>query len=159
HALWPGTGPVKITRQGEKFRIFAGAPGDAEIQAVDFSGCPQARLAVSVLPPLTLNCIFYYVRNYGDGTPRHPGYGTRPNPGDEIEFLKTVNEVWGSQANITLRGPARELTMNEDLGDAIDSTAKMAAVYKRNDPTAQYNVFFVREVENIPGPDYIAAST
>jgi len=149
-ALFRQDGPVKITSQSKKFRIVGGLSSeriipDAEIRAVDVTGRVHARLAVSVLPPLTVKCAFHYVQN--------PRYGTRTRHlGDEIEFVRRLNDIWGPQANITFEqvSNARDLKMTEDLGDAIDTDAKFSVVANHRNPSAQFNVFFVREVEPKP---------
>jgi hypothetical protein len=146
--------PVRITRQSQKFRIQPGVAGDAEIRAVDGAGKAHARLAVSVLPPLTVRCAFHYVQN--------PRYGTRTRKrGDEASFVARLNDIWGPQANINFVGigNARDLTMTDDLGDAIDSDAKFDAVARHRNPGIQFNVFFVREVNLKPGPDDAEART
>lgn len=148
-ALFTQPGPVKITRQTQKFRIFSGVLNDAEIRAVDALGRVHARLAVSVLPRLTVKCAFHYVQN--------PRYGTRTrHRGDEAKLLASLNDIWGPQANIafeqvpTNSGDRLDLKMTEDLGDAIDTTTKFDAVANHRDPGVQFNVFFVREVEQVP---------
>ncbi len=148
-ALFRQDGAVKITSQSKKFRIVGGMSSerifpDAEIRAVDVTGRVHARLAVSVLPPLKVKCAFHYVQN--------PRYGTRTrHRGDETEFLRRLNDIWGPQANITFEQvDARDLKMTEDLGDAIDTDAKFFVVASHRNPSAQFNVFFVREVEPKP---------
>jgi hypothetical protein len=149
-ALFRQDGPVKITSQSKKFRIVGGLSServipDAEIRAVDVTGRVHARLAVSVLPPLTVKCAFHYVQN--------PRYGTRTRHlGDETEVVRRLNDIWESQANIRFEqaSAARDLTMTEDLGDAIDTQAKFDAVTRHRRPGAQFNVFFVREMEANP---------
>jgi hypothetical protein len=145
-ALFSQPGPVKITSQTQKFRIVGGMAADAEIRAVDATGRIHARLAVSVLPPLTVRCAFHYVQN--------PRYGTRTrHRGDEAEFVARLNDIWGPQANIAFEqlsansGDKLDLTMTEDLGDTIDTRAKFDLVAGHRDPRAQFNVFFVREIE------------
>jgi hypothetical protein len=146
-ALFPLPGPVKINRQTQIFRIVGGVNGDAEIRAVDAAGRIHARLAVSVLPKLTVRCAFHYVRN--------ARYGSRTrNRGDEANFLGGLNENWLPQANIEfVQVPGNvsepDLVMTEDLGDRIDTDPKFDTVAsaKHRDPNAQFNVFFVREVE------------
>ena len=140
--------PVKITKQNQKFRVQAGVAGDAEIRAVDGAGKAHARLAVSVLPPLTVRCAFHYVQN--------PRYGTRTRKrGDEARFVARLNDVWGPQANISFveAGSARDLTMTDDLGDVIDTDAKFDAVARHRNAGVQFNVFFIREVNTKAGPD------
>ena len=149
-ALFSQPGPVKITSQSKKFRIVGGTSSerifpDAEIRAVDVTGRVHARLAVSVLPPLKVKCAFHYVQN--------PRYGTRTrHRGDEIEVVRRLNDIWESQANLTFEQAraARDLTMTENLGDAIDTDAKFFVVASHRNPSAQFNVFFVREVEPNP---------
>jgi hypothetical protein len=149
-ALFTQPGPVRITQQTQRFRIVPGVTADAEIRAVDARGVVQARLAVSVLPRRTVKCAFHYVQN--------PRYGTRTrNPGDEADLLDALNSIWGPQANIFFEqvagntGQRMVLPMTEDLGDAIDTPAKFDIVGSHRDPSAQFNVFFVREVEGTPG--------
>src|SRR5262249_48655728 len=105
--------------------------------------------AVSVLPRLTVTCAFHYVQN--------ARYGTRTrHRGDEAEFVAMLNEIWRPQANIEFvqvpgnAGDKLDLKMTENLRDVIDTRAKFDAVARRRDPRAQFNVFFVREVEMAP---------
>jgi hypothetical protein len=160
-ALFRQDGPVKITSQSKKFRIVGGSSSehvfpDAEIRAIDATGRVRGRLAVSVLPPLTVKCAFHYLQN--------PRYGTRTRHlGDETEFVRRLNDIWEPRANIKFEQVrhARNLTMTEDFGDAIDTQAKFDAVTSHRDPSAQFNVFFVREVEVTPtgGTDSAGAET
>jgi hypothetical protein len=142
-ALFTQQGPVRITRRIQRFRIVAGVNGDAEIRAVDASGRIHARLAVSVLPQLTVKCAFHYVQN--------ARYGTRARSrGDEAGFITGLNDVWGPQANIVfeqIAGGAADLTMTDNLGDSINTDAKFDAIVRHRKRAAQFNVFFVREVE------------
>jgi hypothetical protein len=141
--LFAPPGPLRITQQIQRFRIVAGAPGDAEIKAVDRAGVVHARLAVSVLTQLTVKCAFHYVQN--------PRYGTRTrNPGDEADFVDALNSIWGPQANISFEeagNSGQRMILTEDLGDTIDSLAKFNILTSHRDPSVQFNVFFVREIE------------
>ena len=147
--------PVAVSQQSQIFRVLPGITADAVVSAVERSGKAHAKLAVSVLRQRTVTCAFHYVRN--------PRYGTRVrNPGDEVEFLDSINNVWGSQANILFRiapGGVRELTMTEDLGDKIDTRPKFDRVSARRIPGVQFNVFFVRDVEAKPGETDTAGFT
>jgi len=66
--------------------------------------------------------------------------------------VRRLNDIWEAQANIKFEqvSAARDLTMTEDLGDAIDTDAKFNVVVNHRNRSAQFNVFFVREVEQIP---------
>jgi hypothetical protein len=144
-ALFKQAGPVRITRQNQKFRIFAGVNGDAEIRAVDAAGRIHARLAVSVLSRLTVKCVFHFVQN--------PRYGTRTRKrGDETAFVSGLNDIWGPQANIFFEqiSGGGDLKMTENLGDSIDTDAKFDTVTNHRNRAAQFNVFFVRDVEKNP---------
>ena len=147
-ALFSAPGPVRVSAQTTRFRLVPGILSDAEIHAVDRAGTVHARLAVSVVRQLTVRCAFHYVQN--------PRYGTRVrNLGDEAALIDRLNDIWEPQANIhfeTLGGAAgaRNLTMTEPLGDAIDSDAKFDVVTSHRNAAAQFNVFFVREVEASP---------
>jgi hypothetical protein len=139
--------PVKITQQTQRFKIVRGVIGNAEIRAVDKQGRIHARLAVSVLPKLTVKCAFHYVRN--------KRYGTRRERGAESLFVDALNGIWKPQANIEFVqiGDANEIDMEGvNLGDKIDTQAKFDAVAssKHRDSNAQFNVFFVHEVEMEP---------
>ena len=139
--------PVEVSQQSQIFKVLPGITADAVISAVDRAGKAHAKLAVSVLRQRIVSCAFHYVRN--------ARYGTRKrNPGDEAEFLDSMNNVWGSQANIVFRiapGGVRELTMTENLGDEIDTDAKFDRVGSHRFPGVQFNVFFVHNVEAKPG--------
>jgi hypothetical protein len=155
------------------FGIKGGSPGDADIRVVDSQGRSHAKLAVSVLPVMTVTCAFHYIKKKRrDGKPPKPeeDYGTQKrNRGAEVDFLEFLNGVWRPQANIEFvpaPGNASEpdVEMTEDLGNTIDTLAKFFTVAspKHRDPNAQFNVFFVRELEmksNQVGDDTEAATT
>jgi hypothetical protein len=140
--------PIKITQQKQKFRIQGGIAGDAEIRAIDATGTVHARLQVSVLTPLTVKCAFHYVQN--------ARYGTRRRRlGEETALVARLNDIWGPQANITFvqAAAAEDLTMTENLGDIIDNNDKFEAVGRHRNRAAQFNVFFVRDVNFKVGTD------
>lgn len=149
-ALFSQPGPVRISRQTQEFRIIGGITADAEIRAIDPQGRIRGRLQVSVLPRQTVKCAFHYVKN--------PRYGTRTRKrGDEAEFLRLLNLIWGEQANLRFQqipgnSGAPPLVMNEKLGNEVNTIGNlvngdMPAVIRHRDRSAQFNVFFVREVE------------
>jgi hypothetical protein len=153
----PRPGPVRITEQVQVFQIKGHLPGTTEIRVVDRQRLPHAKLAVSVLPTLKVSCAFHYVRNHNYGTStqiRHRG--------DEVDFVDELNGIWRPQANIEfVQVPGNrsepDLEMhdkvgNVDMGNVIDTDAKFNAIGsdRNRDPNAQFNVFFVREV-NMPG--------
>jgi hypothetical protein len=149
-ALFRQAGPVRITRQTQDFRIFGGVTGDAEIRALDAQGRVRGRLQVSVLAQRTVKCAFHYIKN---GL-----YGTRTrNPGDEKEFIRLLNVIWETQANILFKQVPSNVgrppvVMKDKLGNEINTlgntvSGDMPVVTKHRDRTAQFNVFFVREVE------------
>lgn len=142
-ALFTQDRPLRITQSSQLFRLFPGTTADAVIRAVDAAGHTHVSLGVSVLPQRIVRCAFHYVRN--------PRYGSRArNPGDEARFLERMNDVWGSQANIRFEiigSGVRELPLTEDLGDRIDTTAKFERIGAHRFAAAQFNVFFVRNVQ------------
>jgi outer membrane protein OmpA-like peptidoglycan-associated protein len=149
-ALFRQTGPVRITRSPQIFRIFGRQPGDAEIRAIDGQGRIRGRLLVSILPQLTVTCAFHFISN--------PRYGTRTRrPGQEAEFLRVLNDIWDAQANIQFQQlgsnvGAAPVVMNNRLGDEINTigftvSGDMPVVTRRRDRAAQFNVFFVRETD------------
>jgi hypothetical protein len=151
-ALFSQQGPVKITMQSQKFRIQGGAAAgdhfpDAVIKAVDATGRSHARLAVSVLPALTVGCAFHYVDN--------PKYGTQTRKlGAEAEFVTRLNDIWTPRANIAFKEVrnARLLPLTVDLGDVIDTQAKFDFIANHRHQGVQFNVFFVREITNWKDP-------
>ena len=133
--------PVVISQSSEIFRVIPGTLGDATITAVDRAGRVRARMAVSVLRNRTVRCAFHFVRN--------PNYGSSRPVSDAADFLDALNEIWGSQANVSFveAAPARELTMTDNLGTRIDTDPKFDAVTRHRRPGIQFNVFFVRRLE------------
>jgi hypothetical protein len=143
-ALGGGDGrPVRITQPSQLFRLQPGTTADAFLNAVDAGGRVHARMAVSVLTEKIVTCAFHYVQN--------PRYGTRlRNPGDEADFLDRMNDIWGSQGNLRFRlapNGVRLLPLTENLGDSIDTNAKFDRIVAHRFPGVQFNVFFVRDIE------------
>ena len=137
--------PLAVTQQSQIFKILPGVTADASIKAVDRAGRVRATLGVSVLVPRTVTCAFHYVRN--------ARYGTRlRNPGDEADFLVSLNNVWGSQANVAFKSAgAFELPMTPDLGDVIDNQTKFETIGAHRKRGVQFNVFFVHNVQKKAG--------
>jgi hypothetical protein len=123
--------------------------GDAEIHARDTCGNLIASLRVAVRGKLIVKTAFHYVQNRN--------YGTRTRHlGDEDSFLEVMNKLYREQANIEFqklpgsRG-ARTLTMTDRLGTEVneldDDHSEWDKVVAHRHAEAQYNVFFVREVD------------
>jgi hypothetical protein len=130
-------------------RLRAVSVGDAEIHAVDTCGRVLARLRVAVREKLKVNAAFHYVKNRR--------YGTRTRRlGHEDPFLEVMNRIYLEQANIEfvkLPGAlgARDLPLSDNLGTEINVISgnldEWNVIVKNRHAEAQFNVFFVREVD------------
>jgi hypothetical protein len=142
--------PVEVSQPSQIFRVLPGITADASVLAVDRAGRTHAKLDVSVLRERTVTCAFHFVRN--------ARYGSTRQVSDVPDFLEALNNIWGSQANIRFvnSGGVRELPMTEDLGDTIDTRAKFNTVSRHRVPGVQFNVFFVRDVQDEDGTNQTA---
>jgi hypothetical protein len=135
--------PDSIGRQSEIFMIRVGVPGEAEIQVKDHCGNIRARLSVSVLEKLIVKTAIHYVKN--------ANYGTRTrNLGDETGLVDEMNGIYGPQANLEFEViQARDLPMTNNLGNQVNFTpiSDWNTVVGNRNSLAQFNVFFVRELE------------
>ncbi len=126
-------------------RLRGVQPGEAVVRVVDSCGRVHAGLRVSVLTRLTVKSAFHYVQNTGVGT------RTR-NVGDEVAFLATMNQIYEPQANIrfTSLGAAR-LPIADALGNEVNTDGRLGgdwnSIARHRNALAQFNVFFVREIE------------
>ncbi len=146
----PLTGrPLEVlTSDNEIIYIRGTITGSTEISFREANGVAHGRIIVANVAKKTVKIAFHYVQNRGVGTTR--------NPGDEVDFVSEMNDIYLPQANIEFETiEAHRLRITQNLGREVNESQRHSSGFteweiitsKNLNKNARINVFFVRELE------------
>lgn len=150
---------------GAAVQIFGVAAGSTVIKLRGAGGRVLARLDVTVKRKRTMKTSFFFVQDNVRKTNR--------TAGEVATLLQGMNDIMLVQANVEFvqAKVVDPLRFNDDFGtEVLDASALPAAnrprdewnvIARRRDPNANFNVFFVTELEQDvnPATDSVEAST